>query len=137
MSKPNGWKYVFTDYLFLSDKSFADEEMLEGVKEELKVFAEATAEERGLEIKSIEYEITDSKEREGYKEIKIISKMKNKEEKEEKETTEPELEGGGHSWYWVCGECRKIISDRYKYCPGCGRKIKWDDGCGKVNENDG
>lgn len=29
---------------------------------------------------------------------------------------------------WVCGACSlPFISDNYKYCPHCGRKVKWDD----------
>ena len=40
---------------------------------------------------------------------------------------------------WVCGKCKAklerqaligpnvLISENFNYCPGCGRKVKWDD----------
>ena len=38
---------------------------------------------------------------------------------------------------WLCGNCGEIVGwddwiistddVRHKYCPGCGRKVKWDD----------
>ena len=40
--------------------------------------------------------------------------------------TEPELEGGGWVWFWVCGECHGIIDTKDEKCPHCGRKIRWD-----------
>lgn len=42
------------------------------------------------------------------------------------ENVEPEFEGGGHSWWWVCGECRTMIDERDKFCRECGRRLKWD-----------
>ena len=47
-----------------------------------------------------------------------------KEEKEE--TVEPELEGGGSSWWYVCGECHSIVNDRDKYCRQCGKRVLWE-----------
>lgn len=38
-----------------------------------------------------------------------------------------ELEGGGHSWWYVCGECHTAIDNSDKYCRQCGRRIRWDD----------
>lgn len=42
------------------------------------------------------------------------------------EETEPEFEGGGSSWWWVCGECRTMIDERDRFCRECGRRLKWD-----------
>ncbi len=36
-----------------------------------------------------------------------------------------EIEGGGSSWWHVCGECRTIINSRDKFCRECGHRIKW------------
>lgn len=36
-----------------------------------------------------------------------------------------ELEGGGHTWWDVCGECHGTIEKRYRWCPYCGREIDW------------
>ena len=38
--------------------------------------------------------------------------------------TESELEGGGSSWWHVCGECRGLISTTDNYCRHCGRRLK-------------
>ena len=35
-----------------------------------------------------------------------------------------EVEGGGSSWWCVCGECHGIIDFKDSYCKHCGRKIK-------------
>lgn len=40
--------------------------------------------------------------------------------------THTELEGGGHSWWYVCGECHGMIDNNDLYCRHCGRKVKWD-----------
>lgn len=39
---------------------------------------------------------------------------------------EAELEGGGHNWWYVCGECHSNLNTYDKYCHECGRKIKYD-----------
>ena len=42
------------------------------------------------------------------------------------EEAEADIEGGGMTWYFVCGECRTALPEHNaKYCPECGRKIKW------------
>lgn len=38
---------------------------------------------------------------------------------------EPEAEGGGVTWYFVCGECHTAINPCDKYCSECGKRIKW------------
>lgn len=35
-----------------------------------------------------------------------------------------ELEGGGHTWWYVCEECRTAIDTKDKFCRECGRRIK-------------
>ena len=37
-----------------------------------------------------------------------------------------EVEGGGSSWWWVCGDCHGTIDRGDIYCRNCGRKIKWE-----------
>jgi hypothetical protein len=27
--------------------------------------------------------------------------------------------------YWLCGACGKKIDYRHKYCPWCGKQVKW------------
>lgn len=39
---------------------------------------------------------------------------------------EAEMEGGGNMWYPVCGECHGYINDTWKFCPECGRSVKWE-----------
>ena len=36
-----------------------------------------------------------------------------------------EVEGGGSSWWWVCGDCHGAIDNKDKYCRHCGTEIKW------------
>jgi hypothetical protein len=38
---------------------------------------------------------------------------------------EAEMEGGGSTWFFVCGECHTAIDSKDKYCRECGRKIIW------------
>ena len=40
-------------------------------------------------------------------------------------TAEAEMEGGGSTWYFVCGECHTAIDSHDKYCRQCGREIIW------------
>ena len=42
------------------------------------------------------------------------------------EPSEIEIEGGGHSWFYVCGECHGAVDNWDHYCKHCGRKIKHD-----------
>ena len=44
----------------------------------------------------------------------------------EQDPVEAELEGGGSSWWWVCGECHGQISKGDRYCRHCGHEIKWE-----------
>lgn len=37
-----------------------------------------------------------------------------------------EIEGGGTSWFYVCGKCNKAINYKDKYCRECGREVKWE-----------
>ena len=41
----------------------------------------------------------------------------------ETKTAEVEVEGGGTSWFYVCGECRTAINRWDKYCHECGRRL--------------
>ena len=43
----------------------------------------------------------------------------------EEEGTPAELEGGGSTWWMVCGDCRGPIDTNDHYCKHCGRKVKW------------
>lgn len=38
----------------------------------------------------------------------------------------PDIDGGGMVWYFCCGECRQSIKQGWKFCPVCGKKVKWD-----------
>ena len=42
----------------------------------------------------------------------------------EQDPVETELEGGGSSWWYVCGDCHGAIDQRDNYCKHCGRRIK-------------
>lgn len=44
----------------------------------------------------------------------------------EQDPVPAELEGGGSSWWWVCGECHGQISKGDRYCRHCGHEIKWE-----------
>ena len=120
MGKSSRWKYVYTEHISCSEKLMT-QEMLENIKEELKQFAKAVAEQRNLEIKEIEFEVKDDEKIKGYEDIVMTAKMQNK---VEKEPVEPELEGGGFYW-WVCGECHTQVERGYEKCPECGRRILW------------
>ena len=43
----------------------------------------------------------------------------------EDKTAEVELEGGGITWFFVCGECHSVLKNQANYCHVCGRKVKW------------
>lgn len=43
----------------------------------------------------------------------------------EEEATTAEIEGGGSTWWIVCGECRGQIDTNDHYCKHCGRKVRW------------
>ena len=42
------------------------------------------------------------------------------------EPVETELEGGGSSWFHVCGDCHGVVGDYDRYCRHCGRRLKHD-----------
>jgi hypothetical protein len=27
----------------------------------------------------------------------------------------------------ICGSCKKVLLRKYKYCPSCGKAVKWDE----------
>lgn len=37
-----------------------------------------------------------------------------------------ELEGGGRTWWEVCGDCHGIINQADNYCKHCGRPVAWE-----------
>lgn len=41
-----------------------------------------------------------------------------------KREAEPELEGGGHTWWFVCSECHGAIDEKDQYCKHCGARMK-------------
>ena len=44
----------------------------------------------------------------------------------EQEPLPAEFEGGGYTWFYVCGDCHGQIDERDAYCRHCGRKVKWE-----------
>ena len=38
-----------------------------------------------------------------------------------------EVEGGGSSWFYVCGECHGSVNPYDKHCRHCGRQIEWNE----------
>ena len=38
---------------------------------------------------------------------------------------EPELEGGGHTWWYVCPECHIYVDEKDDVCPCCKLKLDW------------
>ena len=42
----------------------------------------------------------------------------------EQDPVEPELEGGGSTWWHVCGECHGAIDVSDNFCKHCGRRIR-------------
>lgn len=45
----------------------------------------------------------------------------------EREPVPVELEGGGWSWWYVCGECHTAINAGDKFCRECGRPLIWEE----------
>lgn len=41
------------------------------------------------------------------------------------EPVEPEIEGGGSTWFHVCAECRAPVSQPDHFCRMCGRPLEW------------
>lgn len=40
--------------------------------------------------------------------------------------TEVELEGGGSTWWYVCGECHGTVNYMQDICKGCKSILIWD-----------
>lgn len=38
-----------------------------------------------------------------------------------------EIEGGGTTWFYVCGECHGTIDRGDKWCKHCGQAITWKE----------
>lgn len=38
-----------------------------------------------------------------------------------------ELEGGGHTWFYVCGECHGAINREDRFCRHCGNAVSWKE----------
>ena len=60
----------------------------------------------------------------------------------QQDPVEAEMEGGGSTWWYVCGECHTSIDTRDKFCRECGRRINWGTmkakgGVKNVKETDG
>lgn len=47
------------------------------------------------------------------------------EELGKQESAEAEMEGGGSTWWYVCGECHTAIDSLDRFCRQCGRRIEW------------
>ena len=56
-----------------------------------------------------------------YFDIKIIDRII---EELTEEEAEVEIEGGGSTWWYVCGDCHGAINDSDRYCRHCGRRLK-------------
>ena len=41
--------------------------------------------------------------------------------------TPAEIEGGGYTWFHVCGECHGIIDREDKFCKHCGNAVSWSE----------
>ena len=54
--------------------------------------------------------------------VELIHKKNERIEKlmKDKGKAEPELEGGGSTWWYVCSECHGAIDKRDAYCKHCG-----------------
>ena len=57
----------------------------------------------------------------GFYEIHIEGKA----EEDDRGPVEPEIEGGGSYYVFVCGECHTLLKRKQERCPECGRKILW------------
>ena len=38
----------------------------------------------------------------------------------------PDTSYGARPWWFVCGNCKLSINEDQKYCPNCGKKVKWE-----------
>lgn len=46
-------------------------------------------------------------------------------EMEERVPVETEIEGGGSTWWYVCGDCHTAVDSADRFCRQCGRPLKW------------
>lgn len=44
---------------------------------------------------------------------------------EERIPVETEIEGGGSTWWYVCGNCHTAVDSADRFCRQCGRPLKW------------
>lgn len=45
---------------------------------------------------------------------------------EERKPVEAELEGGGTTWWYVCGECHGAVNYLADICPHCKAIVSWE-----------
>lgn len=45
---------------------------------------------------------------------------------ETRKRAEAELEGGGMTWWFVCGECHGAVNYLADICPHCDAVLSWD-----------
>lgn len=45
---------------------------------------------------------------------------------EEQKSAPVEIEGGGTTWWYICGECHGSINPRDEICPHCKRVLLWE-----------
>lgn len=59
---------------------------------------------------------------------KKIEKPEAKQESTLEETswTTTDIDGGGHSWWYVCTECRYVLDWHCEICPNCKRRVNWN-----------
>lgn len=42
-----------------------------------------------------------------------------------RKTVAAEIEGGGTTWWYVCGECHSQVDYRAEACPCCKNRLSW------------
>ena len=93
-------------------------EKLEHIAKGFLDFAQAVRDDQGVSFNA--FMIADAA-RKAAKELKRCVPM------------EAEVEGGGHSWWYVCPECHGGIIKNQHFCQCCGQKLQWTEL--KVNNN--
>jgi len=56
--------------------------------------------------------------------LESLSRMLDELLKEQKEPVDIEIEGGGSTWWHVCGECQGAVDNNDRFCRHCGRQFK-------------
>lgn len=69
--------------------------------------------------------LIEGKEKQGLDEYVLLEALTDAFDGLQVRTAEAEIEGGGHTWFFVCGECHTAIDTADKYCRQCGREIVW------------